>query len=33
MRGWHVQPWQFLLGVNLLLLVLGMFLEVFTVCC
>jgi C4-dicarboxylate transporter, DctM subunit len=31
MRAWDLQPWHFLVLVNLLLFVLGMFLEVFSV--
>lgn len=30
-EAWHVQGWQFLLAINVLLLILGMFLEVYSV--
>jgi C4-dicarboxylate transporter, DctM subunit len=30
-QAWHVQGWQFLLAINILLLILGMFLEVYSV--
>lgn len=31
MKRWEIKPWQFLLFVNLVLIVLGMFLEVFSI--
>ena len=30
-KEWSIQGWQFLLVINILLLILGMFLEVFSV--